>query len=170
MSDFKLTGVTDLTQLRGLAVDLNIMRERANALHAVSTQDSAYGHIANALKSCLSHLLQDSLPERVEYAYQALLDGSTMDEAIAHADSQHCTVTYPVGTPLSGTIHHFDRSTKVVFGCSEHVGPEYATKGPGSSWFPANEEAREISDGLKSDPCPHTARDRVWVTTREYTA
>lgn len=78
--------------------------------------------------------------------------------------------TYPTGTNVR-EIKNFDRSIKVHFQCKEHPGPVYASKEPGwSSWFPANEQARDIDWGKTPDPCNHFRRDDVWVTASEYTA
>lgn len=76
---------------------------------------------------------------------------------------------YPKGTNVR-EITQFDRGTKVVFECQEHPGPQYASKDPfASQWFPRNKQAMDISDRLVPDPCPHTAKDDVWVTSTEYT-
>lgn len=79
--------------------------------------------------------------------------------------------TYPKGTHIMHIVT-FDRSTKVAFECKEHPGPVYMSKQPScSAWFPGNEQARKIQDGLAKDPCHHTSSDyRVWITASEYTA
>lgn len=48
--------------------------------------------------------------------------------------------TYPVGTKIKD-VRHFDRSTKVVFSCPDHLENKWASKDPNcSSWFPATRE------------------------------
>jgi hypothetical protein len=74
---------------------------------------------------------------------------------------------YAVGTNVRD-IREFDRSIKVIFHCTEHPEFHYMSKQPScSQWFPANEASRELQWG-KEDPCPHTAKDDVWVTVHEY--
>ena len=154
------------TKLVSVANQLNKLRIKADAIEAIAPQDHAYGDIANALRKVMGLLCGGDV--FIEPAYQALVDGEAIGEAIAIARDR--VVTYPVGTNV-WDIARFDRSTKVVFGCKEHPGPEMCSKSPGySNWFPATEYAREIEFGTKPDPCTHTNRDDVWVTTREYTA
>lgn len=77
--------------------------------------------------------------------------------------------TYPVGTHTCNIVR-FDRGIKVIFECKDHPGPWYASKQPSvSAWFPANQQAIDIQNGMATDPCPHTAKDYTrWITTTEY--
>jgi hypothetical protein len=64
-----------------LAKSLNEARLLANSIDSagIQGQHGAYGHIANALRETLAHLVGRS---NVEDAYGALLDGCSIDEIL----------------------------------------------------------------------------------------
>lgn len=79
--------------------------------------------------------------------------------------------TYPIGTNLRD-IKTFDRSTKVVFACTNHPDIHFMSKDPFcSNWFPGNQLSEDIDWGKVADPCSDTFKTHAgWVTVTEYTS
>ena len=67
--------------IKSLAVQLNEARLAANAidLDGIASQKGAYGMIANALIETLAYLVGQ---ESANQAYDALLDGATIEDVI----------------------------------------------------------------------------------------
>jgi hypothetical protein len=67
--------------IRDLAVQLNASRLLANSIdsHGIAAQSGAYGHIVEALKETLAHLVGRN---GAESAYQMLLDGSEVEDIL----------------------------------------------------------------------------------------
>ncbi|MET3172989.1 UNVERIFIED_ORG: hypothetical protein ABIB52_000817 [Arthrobacter sp. UYCu721] len=78
---------TTNTALTDLATALDDARRTANAIEAAAPQRGVYGDIANALHKTLGLLLDDS-DYWAEKAYQAILDGNTVVQALKIVSSE----------------------------------------------------------------------------------
>lgn len=77
-----MTSTTTTTAaLTDLATALDSARAAANTIEAAAPQRGVYGDIANALHKTLVLLLDDS-EYWAEKAYQAILDGNTVAQAL----------------------------------------------------------------------------------------
>jgi hypothetical protein len=74
---------TDMnTELLNLAQYIDQARIRANSIEAAAPQNGVYGDLSNALTKALTLLIGES---RAAVAYQALLDGASVNDAISYA-------------------------------------------------------------------------------------
>ncbi|MGY4541346.1 hypothetical protein ACVWY0_001255 [Arthrobacter sp. UYNi723] len=83
-----MTSATATTaQLTDLATSLDNARTAANAIEVAAPQKGVYGDIANALHKTLA-LLLDGSDYWAEKAYQAILDGNTVAQALEVVTSE----------------------------------------------------------------------------------
>jgi hypothetical protein len=68
-----------------LATQLNAAREASNAMQATAPQRGVYGKIAEALEQTLTLITGDE--SQAAYAYAALLNGATVEQAIENETS-----------------------------------------------------------------------------------
>lgn len=133
-------------ELTQLAEVLNSAREDANSIEAVAAQSSAYGHIAAALKAVLLAILGTA--EAVELAYQSLLDGETVDIALAYATGSRVEYLaqfddYALEAMAAGGKFN-DFTGKVETATRAEVDAVYAyRKDSSEKWF-ANHLANEV--------------------------
>lgn len=77
--------------LTDLATRLDEARIAANDIEAAAPQDGVYGHISDALRKTLA-LLRDGDLKRADAAYQAILDGCIVTEALAVEAGAHAAL------------------------------------------------------------------------------
>lgn len=71
------------TKLITYAEELNDLRIEANATPELEAQSGVYGLVAEALKRILMILV----PTDVDFAYEAILNGCTVEDAITQANA-----------------------------------------------------------------------------------
>lgn len=87
-------------RLLALATSLNESRITSNALEATASQRGVYGKIAEALEQTLTLLTGDD--SQAAYAYQGLLDGCTVEQALEAAAADRAarsSLYWPTATP-----------------------------------------------------------------------